>query len=134
MDIDFVLQLVPVVFSAICATIMAIFKSRLKKREKFLEKEEELREKEENERRNETEAIREGMTAILRDRMIQMYAHCEKNKYAPIYMVENMNHMYQAYHILGGNGAMVTLYEKFKLFPHSHSGSEDTIEDSHLQV
>jgi hypothetical protein len=131
MDINFVLQLVPVVFSAICATIMAIFKSRLKKREKFLEREEELREKEEKERMAETDAIREGMTAILRDRMIQMYAYCEKSKHAPIYMVENMNHMYQAYRTLGGNGAMVTLYEKFKSFPHSHSGLED-IEESHI--
>lgn len=118
MDTTLIMQLAPAVFSAICAVIMAWFNSRLKKREKFLEKEEELREREEKTRKAENDAIREGMQSILRDRMIQMYANCEKTKYAPIYMVENMNHMYKAYHTLGGNGAMVTLYEKFKTFPH----------------
>lgn len=125
MDFSVVLELVPAFFSAICAALMAWFNARMKKRDKLLEKEEEAREREEQARKAENEAIREGMQAILRDRMIQMYEYCESRQFAPIYMVENMNHMYKAYHVLGGNGAMVTLYDKFKTFPHSRECAED---------
>lgn len=120
MDVTLILQLVPALVSFACAIFMLWLNRRIEKRDKIFEREEEIRIREEESRRAENEAIREGMQAILRDRIIQMYAHCESEKHVPIYAMENMTHMYNAYHTLGGNGAISAIFEKFKKLPHSH--------------
>lgn len=119
MDTAFFLQLIPVFCSALCAGLLAWVNRKMEKREKKLEEEELVRIKEEHERKAENEAIREGMQAILRDRIIQMYIHCEEKKDVPLYAMENMTHMYNAYHTLGGNGAISAIFEKFKKLSHS---------------
>ena len=117
-DTAILLQMIPVFCSALCAILLAWFNRRMDKREKKFEEEERARAMEERERKAENEAILEGLQAILRDRIIQMYAHCEEKKEVPLYAMENMTHMYNAYHILGGNGAITSIYEKFKKISH----------------
>lgn len=63
-------------------------------------------------------AIREGLRAILRDRILTSYKHYEKKGFAPIYAVENVENMYKAYHDLGGNGTVTSIYNDFKKLPH----------------
>ena len=118
MDTALLLQLIPVFCSVLCTVLLAWFNRKMDKREKKIEEEEMTRIREEHERKSENEAIREGMQAILRDRIIQMYTHCEEKKEVPLYAMENMTHMYSAYHTLGGNGAITAIYEKFKKISH----------------
>jgi len=62
-------------------------------------------------------AIRDGVRAILRDRILQNYNHyCEKG-WVPFYAMENMDNMYKAYHDLGGNGPITEIYHKFLQLP-----------------
>ena len=62
-------------------------------------------------------AIREGMQAMLRDRIIQMSSYCIKQGHTQVYMVENMTHMFSSYTDLGGNGAVHYIFEKFMELP-----------------
>lgn len=62
-------------------------------------------------------AIRNGVRAILRDRILNAYNHYYDKGYAPFYAIENVTNMYQAYHRLGGNGAVTEIYHKFLKLP-----------------
>ena len=64
-----------------------------------------------------TKALEEGVQALLRDRLYQMYAHYMEKGSAPIYARENFENMYQKYHELGANGVMDDYYKKFMEIP-----------------
>lgn len=64
-----------------------------------------------------TKALEEGVQALLRDRLYQMYAHYSERGSAPIYARENFENMYQKYHELGANGVMDDYYKKFMQIP-----------------
>ena len=100
--IQFVLSCASAGFSA----VIAYFGWWLKKRDQEREAKEEIRQKE-------YAAIRSGMRAILRDRIIQLYEDCAAKGRTPFYAVENVTTMYHAYHDLGGNGAITEIYHKF---------------------
>ncbi|WP_419032412.1 hypothetical protein, partial [Dysgonomonas gadei] len=67
------------------------------------------RQKEESEK---TEALHDGMQALLRDRIIQAYNHYQDKGFCPIYGKENVKRMYDAYHTLGGNDVATELKDK----------------------
>ena len=58
------------------------------------------------------------MRAMLRDRIIQLYEDCASKEETPFYAIQNVANMYQAYHDLGGNGAITEIYNKFINLPH----------------
>lgn len=67
-----------------------------------------------------TIAIRAGLRALLRDRILQAYNHYHEDKgYCPIYALENVEEMYKQYHALGGNGTITKLVEELKELPTS---------------
>jgi hypothetical protein len=65
----------------------------------------------------EHEAIKEGMLALLHDRIYQSYTICENKGYASIHDLENLEFLYQPYHSLGGNGTGTELFERMKKMP-----------------
>lgn len=65
----------------------------------------------------EYEAVRSGVRALLRDRIIQTYNHYMEKGYCPIYSMENAEGMYIEYQRLGGNGTVVKLMEDLKALP-----------------
>jgi len=67
--------------------------------------------------RAENEAVREGMQALLRDRIIESYNKYSEKGYCPIYAKENVKHMYAPYHALGGNDVATELVEKLLEMP-----------------
>ena len=82
-----------------------------------LKKHEKIREENEKARETEHDALCTGMQAILRNGILQAYNHrCERG-WAPFYEVENVTNMYEAYHGLGGNGAVTEIYHKFMTLP-----------------
>ncbi len=54
-------------------------------------------------------AIENGVQALLRDRLIDRYNECVNKKEITILDRENLNHMYNEYVNLGGNGTVKQL-------------------------
>jgi hypothetical protein len=66
---------------------------------------------------NEQEAIKFGVQALLRDRIIQAYHHYKDKGYCPIYARDNIIELVNQYHNLGGNGIIDDLFDKIKMLP-----------------
>ena len=64
-----------------------------------------------------TESVQLGIQALLRDRLYQTYSHYSDKGYAPLYARENFENMYNQYHVLGANGVMDDIREKFLELP-----------------
>ena len=62
-------------------------------------------------------AIQNGVQALLRDRIVQMYNDYIEKKYAPIYARENMECLYKEYKALDGNGTVSGLVKLFMELP-----------------
>lgn len=67
--------------------------------------------------RAEQKAIKNGMQALLRDRIIQAYNHYLREGACPIYARQNVLALYDAYHALGGNGTVTDLIHKLQNMP-----------------
>lgn len=63
-------------------------------------------------------AVRIGLQALLRDRIIQSYNYYVEKKYIPIYAVESVASMFEQYRLLGGNGVIENLVQELKDLPH----------------
>lgn len=64
-----------------------------------------------------TKAVRLGVQALLRDRMIQAYRFWSEKGYAPIEEKDNFENMYKQYHSLGENGVMDEVHREFLKLP-----------------
>ena len=69
-------------------------------------------------KKRENDALRAGVQALLRDRIIQAYNHyvCEKG-WIPIYAKESINACYRSYEALGDNGVIDSLMEQLNELP-----------------
>lgn len=75
---------------------------------------------------NEQEAIKMGVQALLRDRIIESYnKHCERG-FCPIYARENIQEMANQYYNLGGNGVVPNLIDKLLALPTEYDKKGDT--------
>lgn len=92
---------------AVVTIIVGYVGIKLKKREQEKEKE-----------REESEAIKNGIRAVLRDRILQAYNHFSRVGKIQIEELENVSNMYIAYHNLGGNGVVTSIYNKVLQIPH----------------
>ena len=70
----------------------------------------------------ESEAIKLGVQALLRDRLIAEYNKYSEKGYAPIYARDNFDNMWNQYHNLGKNGVMDDIHEKFMELPTEPKG------------
>ena len=67
-------------------------------------------------------AVRAGLRAILRDRLLQTYYTCAQKEYAAPDERQNFENMYVQYHALGGNGVMDDVRRKFFNLPMEKKG------------
>lgn len=69
-------------------------------------------------KKRENDALRAGVQALLRDRIIQAYNHyvCEKG-WVPIYVKESIDACYKSYEALGDNGVIDSLMEQLNELP-----------------
>lgn len=65
----------------------------------------------------EQDVIKQGIVALLRDRIIQTYNHYTDKGFCPIYALDNIHSLYEQYHHLGGNGTVTHLMEEIEKFP-----------------
>lgn len=63
------------------------------------------------------ETLRSGVCALLRNNIIQSCKTYIEMRERPLYEVNNVSQMYKAYHALGGNGSVTSLYEMFNKLP-----------------
>lgn len=75
----------------------------------------------------EQDAIRLGVQALLRDRIIQSYNHYNDEQCVPIYARENLEHLYKQYKNLGGNGTITNLMEKLNDLPTPPNCTDDHV-------
>ena len=62
-------------------------------------------------------AVKEGMLALLHDRIYSSYAECLKKGYASVDDIKNLEYLYNPYHALGGNGTGTELFRRVKRMP-----------------
>lgn len=70
--------------------------------------------KKQNEQYN---ALKLGLQAMLRSQMINDYNYWTSKGYAPIYARENFENLWRQYHLMGANGVMDDIHEKFHKLP-----------------
>ena len=64
-------------------------------------------------------ALQLGLTAMMRDRIIQGLKYWLEREYLPLEERTSFEKMYEAYHINGGNGVVTDLYERAMALPYS---------------
>lgn len=96
-------------FGLLCAAVGAGFKLVSKKLKE--------RQAEEEARRAEQEALKEGVLALLHDRLYQGCRYHIHNGEIADDEMKNMEYLYKGYHALGGNGTGTELYERIKKLP-----------------
>lgn len=66
---------------------------------------------------DERKAIKEGLLAILHDRLYQACQHYLTQGYIDASGLKNLEYLYRSYHTLGGNGTGTELYNRAKALP-----------------
>ena len=77
--------------------------------------EETKRKLEETEKKS--EAMMQGIQALLRAQMIADYNRYQDKGFAPIYARDNFENCWKEYHALGANGVMDNIHDKFMALP-----------------
>lgn len=84
--------------------------TKIKKREERHKSDEEKRDKEYN-------ALKNGISAVLKDRLIQSCNYFNSVRGITTQQMQNIETLYQSYHNLGGNGMITALYTKTMALP-----------------
>lgn len=118
------LQMILSLFSIVLTAAIGIVVKRMNDRNEERKREDAQREAEvkeaERNRREEYDALKDGIIAILRDRIIQADVHFSDRGHATISQKDNVQMMYDAYHRLGGNGIVTKSYRHIMELPVAH--------------
>ena len=68
-------------------------------------------------KKRENDALKEGVQALLRDRIIQAYNHYSDKGWIPIYAMESIEACYKSYEELGDNGVIDKLMSQLRELP-----------------
>lgn len=96
-------------FGLLCAAVAAGFRLVSKKLKK--------RQVEEENRKAEFDTLKEGVLALLHDRLYQGCRYHIHNGQIADDEMKNMEYLYNGYHALGGNGTGTELFERIKKLP-----------------
>lgn len=77
------------------------------------------------EQRKENRALKEGIQALLRDRIIQAYNKYFESGWIPIYAMESIEACYASYEELGENGVIDNLMRQLRGLPNHEPGDEE---------
>lgn len=80
-------------------------------------------------KKKQNDALKAGLQALLRDRIIQAYNHYVQDKgWIPIYVKESIDACYKSYEALGDNGVIDNLMQQInelQNYPPKNRGEED---------
>lgn len=120
MEINYI-QIIFGIFSAMVSGLVSFIWYKIKKlderREESLQKQREEQEQIKENLRKEILLLKEGTLSLLRNQLIATMTACVEDGAKRIYQVDNITHMMKAYHGLGGNGAVESLFDLFKKLP-----------------
>jgi len=108
------IQITLAVVTATVTGIISWLVYKLQKREDRLER---LTAEMETERKQRDAAINLALIALCRDRILQGYRYYSKHNGIFTQDLETMTKLYHAYHNLGGNGTISSVFEKIKQLP-----------------
>ena len=108
------IQITLAVITAVVTGIISWLVYKLQKRESRLE---DLTAKIERERKLRDDAINLALIALCRDRILQGYRYYSKHSGISTQDLETMTKLYNAYHNLGGNGTISSVFDKIKQLP-----------------
>lgn len=118
---EFLLQMCLSALSIILTAIIGIIVKRMNDKSEERRADEKSREEETREaeraRREEYSALKDGIKAILRDRVIQADIHFSRTGEISLQDKENVQMMYEAYHDLGGNDIATASYKRVIALP-----------------
>ena len=66
----------------------------------------------------EYKTIKDGLLAIMHDRLYQSCTYYIKQGHIDMGGLKNIEYLYKSYHALGGNGTGTELYNRAKALPH----------------
>lgn len=72
-------------------------------------------------KKRENDALKAGVQALLRDRIIQSYNHYTEKGWMPIYARDSLDACYNSYEALGENGVIDDLMEQLRELPNHRS-------------
>ena len=72
-------------------------------------------------KKRENDALKEGVQALLRDRIIQAYNHYSDKGWIPIYAMESIEACYKSYEELGDNGVVDNLMSQLRELPNHYT-------------
>lgn len=82
-----------------------------------------------HQKKKENDALKAGLQALLRDRIIQAYNHYVQDRgWIPIYAKESIDACYRSYEALGDNGVIDNLMQQInelQNYPPKNRGEED---------
>ena len=107
-------QIILAIITAIVTGVVSWLVYKLQKREERLEV---LTEKLESDHRQREEAVNLALIALCRDRILQGYRYYSKHNGISTQDLETMTKLYFAYHNLGGNGTISSVFDKIKQLP-----------------
>ena len=67
--------------------------------------------------RKREKALQDGVESLLRSQLIEYHDKYTDRGFCPIYAKEAARRSYEAYHALGGNGVITSLYEEIMELP-----------------
>ena len=108
--LQIIIAIVPVIASAAIGYIF----HKIKKRDEIRDSVEAERDKAILARE---QAINQSLRALCRDRILQGYRYYRQHGGVSAQDLESMNKLYNAYHSLGGNGTITTIYDKICALP-----------------
>ena len=108
------LQIIVPLISTVATCVIGYLFNKLKRHEEDRESAEDKRISEAVARDS---ALRAGLLALCRDRILQGYRYYKRNNGISAQDLETMNKLYSAYHNLGGNGTITTVYQKILQLP-----------------
>ena len=107
-------------FGLLCAAVGAGFRlisKKLKERQEEEKARQEERQREEDALRAEIETLKDGVLALLHDRLYQGCRYHIHNDEITYDEMKNMEYLYNGYHALGGNGTGTELFDRVKKLP-----------------
>ena len=126
MDLDVMAQILLTLVSVSASTICAYLLHRLQEQDKRRLEEARAQERERQDalarQAREYDALRKGVLAVLRDRIVQSAIHFHTQGYASAAQKDNLDRMYEAYHALGGNGTATHAMEDIMHLPFQKEG------------
>ena len=81
------------------------------------------RKREEEEKDKTIDLIKEGMCALLRDKLLQKLEKCASGGYCSVEARDDIEHMFTIYTALGGNGTIKALRERVFRLPVDKEGN-----------